>query len=160
MSGRCCWCCLLVLSDSSPTEDMGRGRKDHHRFCIQHKSTQGRCAGVLPVLKTFSLCPRHCVHALNTGTSCPGRALERAVPQGRAQLLLAQPSLAIRTCCVQPRGSGHLPSAKALPHTGCSSSSSWESRREELGVSAQKIPKPDSPVAINTNLCVFTEVYE
>lgn len=159
MSGRCCWCSLLVLSDSSPTEAMSRGKNDHHHFCIWHKSTQGRCAGVLPVPKTFSPCPKQCVHALDTGTSCPGRALERAVPQGRAQLLLAQPSLAIRACPVQPWGPENLPSAKPMPHTGCSSSS-WDSRGEELGVSTKKIPKPESPVAINTEPCVFTEVYE
>lgn len=51
------WKMLLVLNDSSRTEDMGRGRKDHHHFCSWHKSTQGRCAGVLPVPKTFPLCP-------------------------------------------------------------------------------------------------------
>lgn len=152
MSGRCCWCSLLVLSDSSPSEDMGRGRKDHHHSCMWHKSTQGRCAGALPVPKTFSPCPKQCVHALDTGTSCPGRALERAVLQGRDQLLLAQPSQAFTACCVQPRGPGHLLCQTTASH--------WDSRREELGVSAKKIPKPESPVAKNTEPCIFSEVYE
>lgn len=140
MSGRCCWCCLLVLSDSSPTEDMGRGRKDHHQFCIQHKSTQGRCAGVLPVPKTFSLCPRHCVHALNTGTSCPGRALERAVPQGRAQLLLAQPSLAIRTCCVQPQALGTCPLPNHCLTLGAAAAAAGNPGGKSWGFQHRKFP--------------------
>lgn len=57
MAGRSCWCSLLVLSDSSPTEDMDRGRKDHQHLCLRHKSTQGRTAGVLPIPKTFPPCP-------------------------------------------------------------------------------------------------------
>lgn len=123
-SGRCCWCSLLALSDSSPPEDTGRGRKDHHHSCIQHKSTQGSSAGSSAPPQDCSSVPQQCVHALGTGTSCPGRALERAVPQGREQLLLAQPSLAIRACCVQPQHPGHLPSAKPAA-AGTPAGKSW-----------------------------------
>lgn len=46
-----------ALSASSPPEDRGRGRKDQHHFCMQHKSTQGSCAGALPVPRAVPLCP-------------------------------------------------------------------------------------------------------
>lgn len=82
-------CCL-----SSPPEHTGRGRRIS--TTPSHSTNAPRAA-----LLEFCLSPGLflCVPAV---CACPGhwallpwRALERAVPQGREQLLLAQPSLAL-----------------------------------------------------------------
>lgn len=122
-SGRCCWCSLLALSDSSPPEDTGRGRKDHHHFCMITNPPWAALLEFCPSPGLFLCAPAVC--------ACPGhwdqlpwRALERGVPQGREQLLLAQPSLAIRACCVQPQHPGHLPSVQPAA-AGTPGGKSW-----------------------------------
>lgn len=86
------WKMLLVLNDSSPTEDMGRGRKDHHHFCSWHKSTQGRCAGVLPAPKTFALCPSSVCMSWTLGPAALGELWGVLCPRGgTAALGSAQP---------------------------------------------------------------------
>lgn len=81
-SGRCCWCSLLALSDSSPPEDTGRGRKDHHHSCIQHKSTQGSSAGVLPLPRTVPLCPSSVCMPWALGPAALGELWSVLCPRG------------------------------------------------------------------------------
>lgn len=103
-SGRCCWCSLLLSVPPLPL----RTRAEAGRISTTSQIHPGQLCWSPARPQGCSSVPQQCVHALGTGTSCPGRALERAVPQGREQLLLAQPSLALRACCVQPQHPGHL----------------------------------------------------
>lgn len=142
MSGRCCWCSMTPLALRTWAEA--------GRITITSASgTNPPRAGVLescPSPRLFLCAPAVC--------ACPGHWDQLpwessgaccAPGEGPAALGSAQPGH--QSLCVQPW----------VPALCCSS---WDPRREELGVSAKKIPKPERPVAINTKPCIFTEVYE
>lgn len=99
------------LRDSPHSEVMNRSRRDHHCFRTWHQTVQDRTARVLPVPETRPPC--HHSGVCVPQSPAPGPAA-RAEPQGRYQLLWAQPSLSIAASRsgTWPRGVGHQPSVK------------------------------------------------
>lgn len=117
-----------------------RAGTDPHRFFIQHKTTQDRTAGVLPIPKTLLHAPAvpACCGA-GSGANCPGRA---RVSLGGTSCSWLGPARALLPPAPvrghRPSGTCHL--FQLVPRA-CCSRSSWDTGSKYLGVSAKKISK-------------------
>lgn len=151
MTGRSCWCSLLLLSDSSPTEDMDRGRKDQQHFCLWHKSTQGRTAGVLPIPGTFPPCPSGVCMPWTLGPAALGELWSVLCPRGGTSCSWLSPAWPSEPAVCSHGALGTCPLLNQCL-LGC--------REGRAGGFSKENSKPESPVAINAEPCVFTEGYE
>lgn len=73
-----CWSSVIPL----PLRTQAEAGRIHHHFCIQHKSTQGCSAGVLPVPKAFPLCPSSVYMPWTLGPAALGELWSVLCPRG------------------------------------------------------------------------------